>query len=87
MSKQPKIIVVRESWIESAKRDLFSVACAFAIIGPGVLVDSSAMQWFGFLLAMIVIFTRAAGLRKKMTVSLDEAIEQIDQLKAEASND
>lgn len=81
MGEKPTVILVEETWVESAKRDLFSVVCAFAIIGPGIALNSSAMQWFGFLLLMIVTYSRAAGLRKRMSMSPDEAIEKINQIK------
>lgn len=80
---EQKIILLHESWHLSAKRDAFSVLCAFAMIGPGVYLNSSAMQWFGFGAAMAVIFSRASGLRKKHERTLDQAQAEIAAMLAE----
>ena len=74
------IIVIHETWIESAKRDLFSVICVGAIIGPGVFLGSSAMQWFGFLMLLVIVVSRVVGLRKKMGMTPDEAMAKIKEL-------
>ena len=74
------IIVVQENWTESAVRDLTSVACALVLIGFGVVLESSAMQWFGFLFAGVAVFARASGLRKKMSCSPQEGIDRLQAI-------
>lgn len=77
------IIVIEEKVIESIKRDTYSVVSAFVLIGVGVYLESWAMEWFGFLMAMIVMFGKASGIRKKMSMTPDEAITRINEIKAE----
>ena len=75
------VIVIEEKPVESIIRDTYSVVSAFVLIGIGVYLGSWAMEWFGFLMAIIVIFARAAGVRKKMSMTPDEAITKINELK------
>ena len=77
------IIVIDEKPIESIIRDTYSIVSAFVLIGIGVYLDSRAMEWFGFLMAIIVTFTKVSGLRKNMSMTPDEAIAKISQIKAE----
>lgn len=80
--KAPKktVIVVSESFRASAANDAFMFATIVSLIGIGVLLDSSAMQWIGGLLGMITISVRAAGKTKPMTIA--EARAKLDELEA-----
>lgn len=62
-----EIIVLQESTVQSLIRDLFSFSVIAGTIGIGVLLDSSAMQLAGAILAFIIIFGRASGKAKRMT--------------------
>ena len=75
------IIVIEEKPVESIIRDTYSIVSAFVLIGIGVYLGSWAMEWFGFLMAIVVIFARASGARKKMSMTPDEAITKINELK------
>lgn len=75
------IIVLKEKPIESIIRDTYSVVSVLVLIGAGVVLESSAMQWFGFLMAAIVTVTAMSGLRKKMSLTPDEAIAKINKIK------
>ena len=88
MSKEPerKLIVIREGWLESAKKDALSVLCAFAMIGPGVLLNSSAMQWAGFFVLLLIAVSRASGLREKHAMTLEEAEAYLADLRTEITN-
>lgn len=77
------IIVIDEKPIESIIRDTYSIISAFVLIGIGVYLGSSAMEWFGFLMVIIIIFTKASGLRKNMSMTPDEAIAKINEIKSE----
>ena len=78
-----KIFVLRESWIESAKRDVTSAICAVAVISPGVLMESSAMQWAGFIMLAIPILSRAAGIRKKAERTPEQMILEAKEIIAQ----
>lgn len=80
MMSEPKVIMVQESWTESAVRDAISVVFAFVLIGPGVLMNSAAMQWIGFLVLIVIAVSRAVGLRTKYTMTVDEARAELDRI-------
>ncbi|KZY51015.1 hypothetical protein A3734_06545 [Sulfitobacter sp. HI0054] len=81
---EPTTILMEEKPLDSIIRDTYSVACAFALILPGHAIGSAALQWVGFVLFFVVICTRAAGLRKKYTMSIPEARAKLDELEASA---
>ena len=79
-TEPPKIICIKEKPLDSIVRDGFSVVCAFVLILPGWALGSSAMQWAGFIMLGIVAMARAMGLRKKYTMTVDEARKFLDNL-------
>lgn len=62
----------------SALSNLNTVATVTAIFAIGWWFESTAMQWFGFIVAMLILFARAAKLGKKFSPQ-----EASDFLKAE----
>lgn len=78
--KNQTIILVRESWVESAKRDAATVLAAFAMIGPGWLMDSTMLALTGWLIFVLLIFTRASGLREKYSRTPEEALAEIQAI-------
>lgn len=58
------VVILHESVFQSVVRDLFTFAMVVGIIGVGVVVGSSAMQWVGFL--MVITFLFAKGLQRKV---------------------
>jgi hypothetical protein len=75
-----KVIVLQESWLVSAARDATSVLCGFLLIVPGWLMGSDALQWLGFLFVAAIVFSRAAGLRRRYERTLDEAKAEIEDM-------
>jgi hypothetical protein len=75
-----KVIVLQESWLVSAARDATTVVCGFTLILPGWLMGSDALQWLGFLFVAAIVFSRAAGLRRKHERTLDEAKAEIEDM-------
>jgi hypothetical protein len=73
-----KVIVLQEGWLVSAARDATTVGCGFILIVPGWLIGSDALQWLGFLFVAAIVFSRAAGLRRKHERTLDEARAEIE---------
>jgi hypothetical protein len=54
-------------------------------IGLGVLVDSTAMQWVGFVFGLVLMIGVANQIRKENTVhSFDEARRLLDRMENEA---
>lgn len=82
MSKKPEVIVLYETALQSWLRDASSVAMFVALIGIGVLLDSSAMQWIGAIIGFLAIFTRASGASRKCRMTLDQARKRIDEIEA-----
>jgi hypothetical protein len=82
MSKEV-IIIKDETIAQSWKRDASSYALIVAVIGTGVLMDSAAMQWIGFLCIVVVALARGSALRKNNTKTISEARAFLDRLEAE----
>lgn len=79
-----RIIVTKdETVVQSWARDAGSFALFAALIGLGVVVGSSAMQWAGFVIAWIVLLTKASGVVSKSKFTIDEARKEIDRIEAE----
>lgn len=84
MSKK-KLIVIRrqESVLVSWTRDASTLALVVALIGIGVVLDSSAMQWFGAIIAFIVIMIKASALEKTVLFDLDDAYAELNKIRDE----
>lgn len=78
MSGRAKVIIIREtawkSWLSDAST--FGLFCA--LIGVGWLLDSSAMQWAGAIVAFLSIIGRSLRDYPKLTIS--EARIELDRL-------
>lgn len=83
MSKR-EVILIRESLRDSIIRDLTTVACFVAMIGIGVWLDSSALQWIGALLGFIAIMSRSINMMEKYRYSIEEARRRLDELERQA---
>ena len=75
-----KIIILRESILESVVKDVTTFLTFAALIGLGWWIESGAMQWFGGGLAFLFIVARAAMARAKVNYTLKEARELLDRL-------
>lgn len=65
--KQPEIIVLHETVMQSFVKDAITFAMVFSLVGVGVLLDSVAMQWIGGIMAMIGILSSMARMKKEIT--------------------
>ncbi|MFU0504155.1 hypothetical protein [Pseudaminobacter sp. NGMCC 1.201702] len=81
MSDKPKteIIILHETVLQSYLIDTSTFILFLALIGIGVYLDSTAMQWIG---AIIGFFTIAGRASRKRRMSFDEARKRIDELEA-----
>lgn len=84
MERHPeRIILVRENFMESVKRDLFSFTVVVAMVGVGRLIDSDALEWIGGILALLVIFGKASAFGKSSKMTLEQAEQKIREWRAE----
>ena len=72
-----KIIIVREEVSKSLMRDAGSVVAAWAMILPGWWLGSGVLSFIGGCLFLIVIGLRAAGARKSLERSPEQALAEI----------
>lgn len=75
-----KVIILRETLWQSILSDTYTFAMCFALILPGVWLDSSAMQWMGAGMFMLSIITKASAKAKRMTI--DQARAKLDEIEA-----
>lgn len=63
-----RFIIIHETPLQSWIRDASTFALFSSLIGVGIALDSSAMQWAGFLVAMVAILSRVGTIKaKRMT--------------------
>lgn len=77
------IILVEEPVMMSIYRDTYTVVAAIVLIGIGVYFSSVAMEVFGFFMVSAIVAMRAVGVRKDMSMTPDEAINRINEIKKE----
>jgi hypothetical protein len=75
-----KIIVLRESPRDSLIRDGGSVLAAWAMILPGWWIGSGVLSFIGGCLFLLVIGLRAAGVRKAMQRTPEEALTEVQAI-------
>jgi hypothetical protein len=75
-----QIMIIKESARESWLRDTSSVVSFIALIGIGIVLDSSAMQWVGAILGFIVILERSNRLFKSNRFTIEEARKRLDEI-------
>lgn len=78
--KEQTIIVLRETVAESLISDLGTFLTAAAIIGLGVYLQSSAMQWTGAVVFFLLAIGRSARKRQEKTIA--QARAYLDELDA-----
>ena len=74
------IIILRETLWQSILSDTYTIAMCFAMILPGVWLDSSAMQWVGGVLLLLILMNKASGTSKRMTI--EQARAKLDEIEA-----
>lgn len=63
---------------------ILTIAAQLGIIGVGIIADSAAMQWAGFIaLALLVIAVAAQD--KNRSLTFEEARKKIDRLESESN--
>lgn len=83
MDKKPEVILIRETARESWKADMSSVVGFVALIGIGVVLDSTAMQWVGAILGFITFMGRFNRMMKDNRLTIEQARKRLDEIEAE----
>lgn len=84
MTKKPQTHFIKftnEPLLVAWGRDLSTFCIFLALIGIGIALQSTAMQWAGAIIGFLVIFSKASGAVKKMTIQ--EARAYLDELEGE----
>jgi hypothetical protein len=70
----------------AAFKAVYIAAAQILVIGVGVITESQAMQWAGFLLLALMVYALAIDRNRKMTgISIADARKLLDEL--ERAND
>lgn len=81
-NKMAKVIIIRESVMESIITDTFTFATVVGIILVGKWVNSDALQWIGGFMTMMLIMSWASN-KERLTVN--EARAKLDQIERECN--
>lgn len=73
---KPTILVLHETVIQSWVRDASAYTLTLTVIGTGWALDSTAMQWMGFLL-LIVVAVKLAGVAASKRLTPQQAADYL----------
>ncbi|MCZ7855007.1 hypothetical protein O9X81_00090 [Agrobacterium salinitolerans] len=79
MKIKTEVIVIHETVLQSYLADSSTFLLFAALIGLGVYLDSSAMQWVG---AIIGFLTMAGRISRLNRLTIDQARKRLDALEA-----
>ena len=74
------VILLKESFADSCKRDVVLVLTVCVPIGLGVFLQSSAMQWAGFILAAFYSIGRVGRIIKDNSLTIAQARAKLDEI-------
>ena len=77
-----QVVILRETWAKSIASDAGKALSFAVMIGLGVYLDSSAMQWVGGGLFFLAMMSRAMRKTADGRMSIDEAITHLEAMKA-----
>ena len=77
------VIVIHETVAKSWARDASTLALFVALIGIGVFLESTAMQWIGAIVGFVAIVGRASKTHNDARMTIAEAREFLDKLEAD----
>jgi hypothetical protein len=73
-----KFVIIRESFWRSIVTDAITFMMVFSLVGIGIWLNSTPLQWIGGLMSMVTIMAQAVPNRKRMTI--EEAKEYLASL-------
>lgn len=79
MTKKTEVIVIHETVLQSYLVDSSTFLLFAALIGVGVYLDSSAMQWVGALIGFITMAGRISRLNR---MTIEQARKRLDAIEA-----
>ena len=82
MSKSNEVIILHETALQSWARGASSVVMFIALIGIGVYLDSSAMQWVGAILGFLVIIGKTISHQNRSKMTVEQARKRLDEIEA-----
>ena len=74
------VVLVDDRLWKSVGRDVVSMVTLVAMVGVGVLLQSSALQWVGAIIWFLWIIGKAASVDKKHKMTIAQAREFLDKL-------
>lgn len=75
-------IIIHETVWKSYARDAGTFVMITAMIGLGVALDSSAMQWVGATFGFIAVLSRGMGALNVCRMTIPEARKKLDEIEA-----
>ena len=81
-NKTISIRVLYQSPFSSIISDAVTILSGFAFIGIGIMLESSPMQWLGFIMFISSLFSRFSKSFPKMT--FEEARQYIDKIEEDS---
>ncbi|MEL6467067.1 MAG: hypothetical protein AAFQ58_19065 [Pseudomonadota bacterium] len=83
MTENPTTIEIRTNPKFRLGRSLYSLTTVFAVLGSGIIAESNAMQWAGFvLLAVLAIALSATTAKRNSSLTIEEARKLLDEIEA-----
>lgn len=79
----PTIILLRESWQSSLTKDAGTFVMLAGLIGLGVIVGSSALEWIGALMGMFWLVAKTTRATEKYKFTIADARKRLDELELE----
>jgi hypothetical protein len=65
-------------------RTIYAAAAQIGVIGVGVVVDSTAMQWAGFIVLSLLVVSAVAGqYRRDFDLTIEQARARLDEIEAQ----
>lgn len=78
--KEEMVVIVDNRLWQSLGRDIATLGTFVSMIGLGVFLQSSAMQWVGGLIWFLWVIGRAAIVEKKARMTIPQARAFLDKL-------
>jgi hypothetical protein len=82
MAEKREVICIVKNWQDTLLHDLASIATFVVMLGTGVYLDSTAMQWIGGFMWLLWFFGLATAIQNKSRMTIAQARKRLDELDA-----